>query len=248
MVELNIERLSTTVAEKIKPFIDEILNKYSENIHSIHIVGSAVTEDFNEKTSDINSVFVLKKMDLKFVELIAPLGKRYKKKGIAAPLIMTPDYINNSLDVFPMEFLDFKLIHKTVYGDDILGTIDIKMDDLRHQCEREIKSKLVWLRQGYISSEGDRKLLLEQFSSSINGYMPLFRGIIFLMGREIPVRKHDVISTLSIATGVNTDIFEKVLNIKKGTLKPRKNELNTVFEKYYEATEKIGHLIDEHNL
>ena len=93
MPELKMEQLSTSVAKKIRPFIDEVLNKYSENIHSIHVVGSAVTEDFNEKTSDINSVVVLKEMDLKFIELLAPLGKRYKKKGIAAPLIMTPEYI-----------------------------------------------------------------------------------------------------------------------------------------------------------
>jgi predicted nucleotidyltransferase len=157
MVELKLENLATFVSQQIRPFIDEIMNKYHENIHSIHIVGSAVTEDFNEKTSDINSVFVLKKMDLKFIELLAPLGKRYKKKGIAAPLIMTPEYINNSLDVFPIEFLDFRHIHKTVYGEDILNDIDIKMDDLRHQCEREVKSKLIGLRQGYISSQGDRK-------------------------------------------------------------------------------------------
>jgi hypothetical protein len=248
MAELNLEKLSTVVAQKIKPFIDEILNKYLENIHSIHIVGSAVTEDYNEKTSDINSVFVLKKMDLKFIELLAPLGKRYKKKGIAAPLIMTPEYINNSLDVFPIEFLDFKLIHETIYGEDILNDIDIKMDDLRHQCERDVKSKLIGLRQGYISSQGDKKLLVERFSASINGYMPLFRGIIFLMGKQMPIKKYDVISTLSLSTGVNSDIFNKVLNIKHGTLKPRTDELDTVFEEYYEATEKIGHLIDEHKV
>jgi len=248
MPELNLEKLSTVVAQKIMPFIDEILNKYPENIHSIHVVGSAVTEDFNEKTSDINSVFVLEKMDLKFIELLAPLGKRYKKKGIAAPIIMTPEYINSSLDVFPIEFLDFKHIHETVYGQDILNDIDIKMDDLRHQCERDVKSKLIGLRQGYISSQGDRKLLLERFSSSINGYMPLFRGIIFLLGNQMPIKKYDVISTLSLSTGVNTDIFKKVLDIKKGTLKPKTGELDTVFEEYYEVTEKIGHLIDEHKV
>jgi predicted nucleotidyltransferase len=248
MPELNLERLSNVVAQKIRPFIDEILKKYSENIHSIHIVGSAVTEDFNEKTSDINSVFVLEKMDLKFIELLAPLGKRYKKKGIAAPLIMTPEYINNSLDVFPIEFLDFKHIHETLYGKDILNDIDIKMDDLRHQCERDVKSKLIGLRQGYISSQGDKKLLIERFSASINGYMSLFRGIIFLMGKQMPIKKYDVISTLSLSTGVNKDIFKKVIDIKKGTLKPKTDELDTVFEEYYEVTEKIGHLIDEHKV
>jgi predicted nucleotidyltransferase len=248
MPELNLGKIPTIVSQKIRPFLDEILNRYHENIHSIHIVGSAVTEDFKEKTSDINSVFVLKKMDLKFIELLAPLGKRYKKKGIAAPLIMTPEYINNSLDVFPIEFLDFKNIHETVYGEDILNDIDIKMDDLRYQCEREVKSKLIGLRQGYISSQGDKKLLVERFSASINGYMPLFRAIIFLMGKQVPIKKYDVISILAFATGVNTDIFKKVLNIKKGTLKPKTDEIDTVFEEYYEATEKIGHLIDEHKV
>jgi len=64
----------------------------------------------------------------------------------------------------------------------------------------------------------------------------------------MPIKKYDVISTLSLSTGVNTDIFNKVLNIKQGTFKPRTDELDTVFEAYYEATEKIGHLIDEHKV
>jgi len=240
-----MEKLPNIVAQKIKPFLDEILNKYAENIQSIHIVGSAVTEDYNEKTSDINSVSVLKKMDLKFVELLAPLGKRYKKRGIAAPLIMTPEYIKGSQDVFPIEFLDFKLIHETVYGDDILNEIEISSADLRHQCEREIKSKLIGLRQGYIFSEGDKRIITEQFAASITGYMPLFRGIIFLMGKEIPVRKSDVISTLSFSTGVNADIFKRILDMKRVKLKLSKSELDTIFEDYYEVTEKIGRIIDE---
>lgn len=245
MFDIKLERLLPMVAQRIRPFIEEILSGYSENIHSIHIVGSAVTEDFNEKTSDINSIFVLKEMDLEFIELIAPLGKRYRKKSIAAPLVMTPEYIKHSLDVFPIEFLDFKLIHETVFGKDILKDIEISRLDLRHQCEREIKSKMIGLRQGYISSAGDRHMLTERFVSSIAGYMPLFRGIIFLMGKERPIRKHKVISELSASTDINTDIFGKILDIKRGKRKLSKEELNTVFKEYYIATEKIGKIIDE---
>ena len=84
MFDVTFEKLPSAVADKIKPFLFETLNEYSDNVHSIHIVGSALTDDFDEKTSDINSIFVLQKMDLKFVEYIAPLGKRYNKKNIAA--------------------------------------------------------------------------------------------------------------------------------------------------------------------
>jgi hypothetical protein len=238
-------RMSPEVAEKVEPFFEEILKSYPENIHSIHLVGSAVTEDFVKKVSDVNSVFVLEKMDLKFLELVAPLGRKHKKKGVAAPLIMTPEYINRSLDVFPVEFLDFKLIHQTVSGEDLLAAVEIDRSDLRHQCEREIKSKLIGLRQGYISSLGDRKMLTEHIVSSIVGYMPLFRGIIFLMGQDPPVRKNEVIKALSDATGLNLDIIKKILDARKGKIPLTKAELNTVFEEYYRATEEIGEVVDD---
>ena len=98
MSNLTLEKLKPVAAKKIKPFLEEILVKYQEKIHSIHVTGTAVTDDYNEKISDVNSIFVLKKMDLKFLELIAPLGKKYGKHKVAAPLIMTPDYIKTSLD------------------------------------------------------------------------------------------------------------------------------------------------------
>ena len=245
MGKLVLDKLKPIVAEKIRPFIEEILDSYSDNVHSIHIVGSSLTDDYHEKTSDINSIFVLKKMDLKFIELLAPFGKKYRKKGVAAPLVMTPDYIRTSLDVFPIEFADCKLIHQTVFGEEILKDIEISMADLRHQCEREIKSKLIWIRQAYISSVGDRRILTERFVNSIAGYMPLFRGIIWLMGKERPIGKYQVISFLSDSTGIKTDIFRKILDVKRQNRMLAQDEMKTVFEEYYEATEKIGKVIDE---
>ena len=245
MSNLTLEKIKPAAAKKITPFMEEILAEYQEKIHSIHVTGTAVTDDYNEKISDVNSIFVLKKMDMKFLELIAPLGKKYGKHKVAAPLIMTPDYIKTSLDVFPIEFLNFRLIHSTVFGEDILENLEIKRMDLRHQCERELKSKLIQLRQGYISSQGDRKILTEGFVSSITGYIPLFRGILSLFGKELPVRQSEVIAALSKAINADTGVFAKILEVKHGKISLSIEELNTIFEDYYTATEKIGKIIDE---
>ncbi len=77
--------LNNEAAVRFKPFLDEILNNYKEEIHSIYIIGSALTKDFDPGQSDINSVFVLNRMDLKFLELVAPLGKKYGKKRSPPP-------------------------------------------------------------------------------------------------------------------------------------------------------------------
>ncbi|MEJ2069682.1 MAG: hypothetical protein P8X49_06115 [Syntrophobacterales bacterium] len=243
MASLNTSQLSPTVREKVTPFFSEITGAYDNNIHSIYLVGSVLTTDYIEKVSDINSVIVLKEMDLKFLDILAPLGKKYRKKRISAPLLMTPEYIKKSLDVFPIEFLNFRLTHQTLLGEDILEGLEIDRGDLKRQCEREVKGKLIWLRQGYISSMGNRRMLADNIIRQFTGYMPLFRGFIQLLGEGPPVNRKDVVAVLSRLTGTETDIFEEAYAMKKKVFKPTFEQLHTLFEKYYQATERLLEVI-----
>ncbi len=245
MLGLRLDSLRDAVAEKVRPFFEDVLGGYQDNVHSIHVVGSALTGDFDEKTSDINSIFVLREMDVKFLEVLAPKGKKYRKRKVSAPLIMTPGYIQESTDVFPVEFLSFKLIHEAVYGEDILRDIEIRPRDLRHQCEREIKTKLIGLRQGYISSLGDAAAIAQELASSITGHVPLLRGIVMLKGHAPPVLHDDVITALGDATGVDCGAFRKVLEEKRRKVKLSKDEADRLFEDYYAATESLGKAVDE---
>jgi hypothetical protein len=239
MTSLNLMALSPRLKEKVSPFFSEILEKYDANIHSLYLVGSVLTEDYIEKVSDINSIIVLKEMDLNFLDILAPMGKKHHKKGISAPLLMTPDYIQKSLDVFPIEFLNFQLIHQTLLGEDILVDLQIDRGDLKRQCEREVKGKLIWLRQSYISSMGDRRRLADNIVRQFTSYIPLFRGLIQLMGENPPINHKDVVAVLSRLTGTETDIFEDTYAIKKKLFKPTLEQLHTLFEKYYQATERL---------
>jgi len=236
--------LKTDISARYKPFLDKVLENHQDLIHSIHIVGSALTQDFDPKISDINSVVVLHKMDLKFIEFLAPLGKKYGKKRIAAPLIMTPEYIENSLDVFPIEFFNIKMLHHTAWGEDIFQFLEIHQSDLRRQCEKELKVKLIGLRQGYISASGDQKILARGFAESFAGYMPLFKAITFLLGKEAPRHNEDILTALEEVSGVRTEVFRQVLKQKKQKTKPSITELNMVFEDYYKAIEKLGEITD----
>jgi len=240
--EINIQ---DKINKRFKPFLDEVLNIYKDTLHSISIFGSALTDDYNPKSSDINSVFVLNTMDLNFLKRFAPLGKKYGKKRIASPLIMTPEYIKSSLDVFPVEFFNLKLLHSTVYGEDIFRDLEISAADLRHQCERELKSRLIALRQGYLSSLGNRKILTRSFVDSFSGYIPLFRSIIFLLGQKAPESSADVLAALQDAAGMNTGAFQMVLNIKTKSIKPTGDKLNSIFKEYYKAVEQLGDITDD---
>ena len=242
---MNDIRLKTEISARFQPFMDKILEHYRDLVHSIHIVGSSLTEDYDPESSDINSVVVLEKMDLKFIEFLAPLGKKYGKKRIAAPLIMTPAYIDASLDVFPIEFFNIQRVHYTIFGKDVFQDLVIEESDLRRQCEQELKIKLMGLRQGLIAAAGDKKLLNRGFEESFSGYIPLFRSIILLLGQDPPHNFNATLSVLEEVSGVDTGAFKTVLNLKQKKANAAIEQLNTIFEGYYAALEKLGEIIDD---
>src|SRR5205823_8787058 len=122
--------------------------------------------DFDPATSDINLLFVL--TDLGFDRLTAMAGafreaSRSKPGGSKdraryAPLVLTESQIRTSLDVFPLEFLDLHERRSLLAGEDVLAGLEIARHNLRHQCEYELRSKLVGLRQAYLRGGAEKGL------------------------------------------------------------------------------------------
>jgi predicted nucleotidyltransferase len=241
---MNDHDLKPDISARYQLFLNDVLAYNPDKIHSVYIVGSALTEDYDPKFSDINSVIVLHAMNLDFLDLLAPLGKKYGKKQIAAPLIMTPKYIQESIDVFPIEFLNIKLLHYTVFGSDIFRDLEIPASFLRRQCERELKAKLIGLRQGYISAAGEQKILAQGLVESYAGYMPLFKAVIVLLGRQAPQINREILSVMEEASGIKTEPFRKVLNYKHRKTNPSFDELRLVFKEYYRIIEQLGDKIN----
>lgn len=245
MEDLKLSNVPPNIQTIIEPFLLDVLTNYKENIISIYIIGSTVTKDFHAKYSDINTLIVVKENKIPFFDFIATLGKRYGKKKIRAPLIMTSDYINRSLEVFPLEFLEMKLINKLVYGDDVLKDVKIEKADIRLQCERELKGKLQHLCQGYIKSMGDNKTLTDLFVGSLSGYFPLFRGILFLYGHEIPTVKGDVLYALNECCDVDINVFKTLMDVRAHNFYPQFVALKEVFKDLYSVLNAITKKVDE---
>ncbi len=244
MTCLRTENLSPPLQEKISPFFHEILQNAPARVHSIYLVGSVLTEDYRDKLGDVNSLIILQKMDLAFLDVLAPLGKTYGPQGITAPTIMDPAYLQSSLDVFPLEFLNFKLAHHTLYGEDLLAGLVINREELRYQCERELKGKLIWLQRSYVSTMGDKKVLAADIVRHFGDYLPLLRGIIHLLGQTPPLGLKKSLDLVFALTGAETQVFEEIYAIKRHLTEPSKEELTQIFGKFYRATEKLAEVVD----
>ncbi len=244
MTGLRTETLSPSLQKKISPFFHEILRSSAARLHSIYLVGTVLTDDYQEQTSKIDSVILLEKMDLAFLDTLAPLGQKYRQQGIAAPLIMDPGYLKSSLDVFPLEFLNFQLAHLAIYGEDLFAGLEIDRQELRVQCERELKGKLIWLHRIYLSSMGDKKVLVRDIVNHFGGYLPIFRGILHLLGQAPLLGFKQTLDLLFALTGTETKVFEEIYAIKNQLSQPSEEETSRLFAEFYRGTEKLAEVVD----
>jgi hypothetical protein len=132
-----------------------------------------------------NICIITKSLDFDVVDSMRRVVREFAARNKVVPLLFTEAELKRGADVFPLEFLDMKHPHKTVYGRDVLASIRFDKKAVRRQIEFELRSKLIHLRADclHIRNNKDLKTLLK---AAVPSLMPLFYGLIFLKGKKIP--------------------------------------------------------------
>ena len=78
----------------------------------------------------------------------------WHRAGCATPLLLTRDEFAGSLDAFPIEYGEILDTHRVLFGADPFAGLTIRDEDLRRECEMQVKSHLVHLRENYIECRG----------------------------------------------------------------------------------------------
>jgi hypothetical protein len=237
---LNLDALPNLIHDSIKDFTEKLTSELAGNLQSITVVGSSLTEDFRPGQSDINTVLVLDKQTLSLLNAIASLAKPMRKKRISPPLLMTKSYIEQSLDVFGVEFLDFQLTHQTILGGDPFEKLTFDKKDVRLQCERELKAMLIRLRQGYIASAGNKKLVRDVLISTAKGLAPFLRAMIWLKDIERPAQAESSFSKAAEQFSINLESLETVRNWQNQNTRLSGIEMENAFESVYTTVEQLA--------
>jgi hypothetical protein len=161
-------------------FADEVRTHGGESVRSIVLYGSALGPEFRPRFSDYNFVVLADPIDTPFLERLAARAGRWRRKRITAPLLLTPGTVQRSLDTYPLEFLSMQSRYRVVYGEDFLSGLVLAKADVRLQCEREIKAKLLLVRRSFLETEGAPKRLQHLVARSLPSLVVIFRGMLYL--------------------------------------------------------------------
>ena len=242
---LKLDTVRDAIREPLKAFSERIVAELGDNLKSITVVGSSLTEDFKPGQSDINTVIVLGRQTLGALNTIGGLAKPMSKKKISAPLLMTPSYIERSLDAFGIEFLDFQLTHQTILGSDPFASLNFDKKDVRLQCERELKAMLIRLRQGYIAAAANNRLVRDILISTTKGLAPLLRAMLWLKDGERPAESEATFSKAGEEFSVNMDSLIRTGRWRHEKVRLGETETQNVFESVYTTVERLALMVDK---
>ncbi|MHC4697330.1 MAG: hypothetical protein ACYTFA_11355 [Planctomycetota bacterium] len=237
VVELaGLDRIIEPMRTPLEQYARLVADLAGSTAKGLTLFGAITTGRFDLHRHTARSALVVDRVDLGMLRRLAEHGTRLGKARIAAPLIMTADYIKASLDTFPLELIEIKQQHMTLFGEDLFA--DLSFDDahVRLQCERELKVILIGLRQGLLAAAGREKLLGALEQDMGEGLMRTLRGILWLKGDRDPKPAAQVLDEIEKTTGV------KLTGIRVA-LDPGANHGWPEFESLYadvEALEKVA--------
>lgn len=241
----SIAHLEKKIKDALQGLTGEISLLCKENLLSIYLYGSAAGKGYIPEKSNLNTLILLKKIEIETLKGIASIYKKSSKFRIVAPLVLTPDYIRSSTDVFPIEFLDIKENSILLAGHDALKDIDIDLSQLREECEREIKGQLVRFRGAFLEVEGDKKGMERLVVTAVSNLIFPLKNILRLMRQEMPEGTDAVIKSCCKAMNVTDTPFVEAWKIKKGGHKVSLEEIYAVISGYMDSLEEISKKIDE---
>jgi hypothetical protein len=226
------------------PLIEDYLKVFGNDLISLMLYGSAAGGAYVKGKSDINILVVLTPEGINRLEDGFALVKNWRKRNVAMPRMMTKAFIESSLDSYPIEFLNMKNNSILIYGENVLESLVFKPEDLRLQIERELKGKILLLREGYLESEGSVRPVKQLISKSVTAFVSIFNAMLYLKKAKAPRNKRETIIEINKVFAIDAAVFMLCFDIREGVDKFSSTEVIDVFKRYLREVEKACDIID----
>jgi predicted nucleotidyltransferase len=232
--------------------LDELVQKLkaaaADNLKSVILYGSAATEEFHTKRSDLNILCLVGQADAAHLEALHGAVEWWIRRGQRPPLVFTLDELRRSADIFTIELLDMKSRHRILYGENVLAEISVPLRYHSVQVERELRTDWLRLRQAILAAPKKSKVYLELMVSSFSAFAALFRHALIALGEAPAETKREAIDRIAKFAGADPAGFQTILSLREGKLRERDINIEMTLNQYFSfvvaVTEKFDRQLE----
>ena len=116
---------------------------------------SLVAYHGNQGDGSIHSCVLVRELGFRDLAACLPFTEQWHHRGVAVPLMLSPDELTRTVDVFPLEYAAIIADYAVVRGPDPFAGLSIPVEDVRRAVEALAKSHLIHLREGFLESRNE---------------------------------------------------------------------------------------------
>lgn len=225
----------------VTPFLTQV-DEALGGSYSAVMYGSAARGDFVPGRSDLNLMLILDDLSPRTLSALAGPFGTWRKSGYEPPLVISRLEWTRATDVFPIEISDMRCGYEVLRGTDPVAGLTVAPADLRHALERELRGKLLRLRQGYVAAAGDAPALGTLAGRSSGTVMVLLRALLVLLGRPVPREPVELGAAAAAAMGVDG---EPLLNVIRHRAERGWRCSSGEFEGYMDSVARAAVFLDQ---
>ena len=113
--------------EVFEEFVSDCKKIFGDDLVSIILYGSAAEGNYRPGKSDINFLVVLTEDGIDALDRALKKTGKWRKRNIATPLFLSGQYIQTSVDAYPLEYLNFQRHYQVVFGRDVLRDLMVDL-------------------------------------------------------------------------------------------------------------------------
>ncbi|HEV7968293.1 MAG TPA: nucleotidyltransferase domain-containing protein [Candidatus Acidoferrales bacterium] len=228
--------------------LDELVQKLkaaaADNLKAVILYGSAATEEFHSKHSDLNLLCLVNQADAAHLEALHGPVEWWIRRGQRPPLVFTLGELRRSADVFTIELLDMKSRHRILYGENVLAEISVPLHYHSIQVERELRTDWLRLRQAILAAPKKSNLYVELMVSSFSAFAALFRHALIALGQAPAETKREAIDRIAQFAGADPAGFQTIFKLREGKLRERDIDVENTLNQYFAFVEAVTEKFD----
>ena len=223
---------------KLSELVSRLKEAAGKNLESVILYGSAARGTYKPGASDLNVLCTLVTIDVNELQLLSPVVTWWTHEmKEPAPLFFLTEELERSTDVFAIESLDIKRVHRVLFGKDPVANLEVPMNLHRVEVERDLRMTLLRLRQHILHAGRNEMEATAVLKRTISGVLTLLRHTLLAFGEEPPAEPRGIFARIAAVTNAEAQAFQTVYDFREKMVAG--GNVFIAYDGYIHALEKV---------
>jgi predicted nucleotidyltransferase len=213
-------------------------------LRSVVLHGSVARGEAVDGVSDLNLLVLVDAVDADLLRALAPETRGWLEREGSLPLVLAWDEWVAASDAFAVETADMAESREVLHGEDPLDGVVVDRSALRLQAERELRGKLIHLREGTLAGADRPEELGRLVLTAMPSVSTYLRTALRLAGRPVPPSTRETLRQGCALVGVPADPLLRLWELRRRRETPAMEADDPLLRAVHETLERTVQYVD----